>query len=131
MNSRAVNTDGRGMTAAQIRDRIDALQAEKDAIDAQVAEAKRLAAAGEGFSDPVWLTNAELAAKHRGRKIGRLQATLGDVLRQERARQQAASLTQASPFERAFVQRAREMLPRNIYDQLVKAAQAAIEHTRG
>jgi hypothetical protein len=129
MTSSSINTEGRGMTASQIRDRIDVLQREKDAIDAQVTEAKRLAAVGEGFSDPVWLTNAELAAKIRGRKIGRLQATLGDVLRQERARLHSAALDHPSPFERAFVRLARELIPRDLYDQIVNQANAATKHT--
>lgn len=100
------------MKSEQIRAVLLKLQAYKDAIDEQVKIAKRKAMADGVWADPDWLRRAEHAARMAGRRIQKVQAELGIALKEERKPQQDS-------FERAFIKKAREILPRPLYEQIL------------
>jgi len=111
------------MKSDEIREIIDRLQSDKDLITAQVDAARRHAKDTGQYSDSTWLTKAELAGKIKGRQIFKLQAALGVAAREEKAERSAAAIIanneRSVPFERAFMRRAKALLPEALYDQIL------------
>jgi hypothetical protein len=119
-------------SSKEIRQEIDQLKAEKDVIETKVSEVKRVAHMGGGFADPHWLANAENAAKRRGRKISLLQVDLGAAVKAEKAVITAMNIKannqRETTFEREFMKKAKELLPRALYEQVLLMA---TESTQG
>lgn len=87
-------------------------------IAQQISLAKRRAAAGDGFADPLWLSNAERALK--GARTSRVLAQ--DMLAElgKRQRQQAAV-----QMERRFVDIARKELSADVFARILNQAREA------
>jgi hypothetical protein len=104
------------MNSSEIRALLQKLQRDKDVIANQVTEAKRRAAADGVYSDIDWLNSAESAMRIKGRQIGKLQIELSNALKEEKA---MACAIDKSTFEREFMRKAREILPRALYEQVI------------
>src|SRR5574343_665710 len=115
-----------GLSSAEIRPMLERLQAEKDAIAAQVSAAKRTAAAEGVYANHEWLTSAENAMRHKGRQIGKLQSQLSDAIKREKQERNANPAPAQLAFERLFMYGAREILPRSLYEQVMLAATEAM-----
>lgn len=111
------------LTSEQIRQKIKKLQANKDEIQRQVDEAKRRARAEGIYADAQWMTSAEHALRITGRKIGELQTMLGEARKAERK----ASDAEGQRFERIFMIKSREILPRSLYEQIMSEATEALQ----
>lgn len=114
--------DFSAMTEQDIRREIAGLETDKSIIKRQVDDAKRASRADGVFSDRKWLTSAEHAGRIKGQQISRLQVELGRRLKESRAK---AAAGRSESFERQFMIRAREILPRALYEQVMSETIAA------
>lgn len=108
------------LKSEEIRLVLAKLQEDKDAVTAQLAEARRYNAATGDYRDADWYQRAENASRHIGRKIAKAQAELGAALREERGRQE-------NSFEKLFVQVSRQVLPRPLYEQILQETLDAVK----
>jgi len=113
-------------TSDEIRAALERMQREKDFIADQVSSAKRKAAATRVYSNHEWLTSSEATLRSKGRGIQKLQTLLGAARRQER--EERLKLDSAS-FERVFWLKAREILPRPLYEQVMSETSEAMRVT--
>ena len=111
------------MDSKEIRLKLNQLQAEKDAIESQIHEARRHAKVTGEYASNKWLTSAEHASRMRGREISKLQVSLSEAVRSEKALRSAENIAkskaESSSFEREFMLQARQTLPRQMYEQLI------------
>ena len=94
-------------------DRITLLEEEMMNIDGQIQMHTVRASVGEFEIDTVWVNRARIASKYRRTAIQRLRRALNEV---ERLLKQARKAAHTSDFERLFVDAARRVLPREMFD---------------
>lgn len=73
------------MTSAEIRASIAEAQERKDKLTEKLSIARRRAAKSGDYRDNHWFTAKEAEERALGRRIGQLQAQLGEACRAERA----------------------------------------------
>ena len=98
-----------------IRAHLAQLQADKDSIDAQIRQAKRVARGTGRYASNDWLRRAEDASSIKGRTMAKLQVELAAALKAERREQ-------SNTFDASFVKHARAMLSPEVFSKIVEAA---------
>lgn len=114
----------------------DALVEARDKVTAEIADIKvrlqeaRTNARPHGkrrerqHADPGWYSWMSRCLATKGRIVGRIQVCLGKKNRAEKECKKVESEERARRFERAFMDQARRILPREQYDTLITETQA-------
>lgn len=105
-----------------VRRELQELQVQLDSVVQQLDAAKAKAASTGEYADDNWFTRAKHAKRVIGRNIGRLQTELGEIRRS----QKAAASKQSVSFERQFMYKAKELLPKATYDLIFTAANESL-----
>lgn len=95
-----------------VRREMEDLQVQLDSVVRQLDAAKAKAVSTGEYADDNWFARAKHAKRVIGRNIGRLQTELGEIRRS----QKAASRKEAVTFERLFMYKAKEILPKETYE---------------
>ena len=87
-------------------------------IKQQIELAKARAEASGQYADPSWWVSVNAAARHKGRRDQQLAREIGEIGRQIAA-------ASGRSFEAAFLDAARERLPPETFDALLRCARSA------
>lgn len=101
--------------STEIRTELDKAQSDKDAVKSQIEDAASYAAETGEYSDSDWFLRAKNADRAIGRRIRKLMDELSASLKEERRAAGEVGLS----FERVFMVKAREILPRTLYEQIM------------
>lgn len=115
------------MKSDDIRNEIAILQEEKNKITQQIDDAKRIGAIDHVFADREWLSRAEFAARRKGIEIYKLQCKLGNVLKDERKETRIKYEKQQPSFERIFIRKSRDILPKDVYEHIMSETMHDLE----
>jgi hypothetical protein len=118
-----------------LRERV---QKEKNLIHSQIEEAELKLKADPGSVDRAWLLKAKGVVRLKGAQLLRLGQELGRMnryekksvtlaLSSERQANAARKAERAAAFERMFVSKAFEILPKELYSQIMDATHAAMK----
>jgi len=115
---------GEVMTSEEIKTKLIQLQLDRAKIQSQLDEAKTKAFVDGQYADRKWFRAAEHAYRMKGIEMQQLQQTMGKIVNSEKKKD-------AARFERVFMETARSMMPREVFNDIFRVAMDVLREEDG